>query len=241
MNTKTYTLENIKNQAKKIKKQLRITHTHALNLVAKKLGYANWIHCQRSINSSLIVPENQQNSSIVLNFNEWLKKHKNRRSPLGDLSQEMLQDSNWPLHENLEGYQGYLLNLDLPRGASDALQSAWKTYQAYIRKSNAPKNDRPKALKPRVTMHDKRKVIIITNAIPIHINKRTVEKFNPGDLAWISWDGRKATPVTVLNAGKENYSLRIERPLRKSGNVHSLFLDEVRSTPELACANHVTL
>lgn len=241
MNTQKYTLENIKSQAKKQKKELGITHTEALNLVAKNLGFANWIHCQRSINSQSIVSENQPTEIILLNFNEWLKRHRNRNSPLGDISQEMLRNNDWPLHENLEGYQNYLLTLTLPRGASEALQRAWKSYQAYLRRSKAPKSDKPRIAKPRVVMHDPRKVVVVKGATPIHINKRTVEKFSPGDLAWISWDGRKATPVTVLKAGDSNYSLRIERPLRKSGNVHSLFLDEVRSTPELACANHVTL
>lgn len=241
MNTQKYTLDNIKNQAKKVKKQQGISHTEALELVAKNLGYANWIHCQRSINTQSIVPENQPAEIIPINFNDWLKKHKNRNSPLGDLSQEMIKNSNWPLHENLEGYQLYLLTLTLPRGASEALQKAWKSYQAHLHRSKAPKNDKPRGAKLEVIKNDSRKVVFVKNATPIHINKRTVEKFSPGDLAWISWDGRKATPVTILEVDDRNYSLRIERPIKKSGSVHSLFLDEVRSTPELACTNYVTL
>lgn len=238
---KKYTLENIKNQAKKLKKQFGLTHTEALNLIAKNLGYANWIHCHRSINSQSIVPESQPTEIILLNFNEWLKRHKNRNSPLGDLSQDMLRISDWPLYENLEKYQNYLLTLTLPMGASGALQRAWKSYQVYLRRSKAPKSDKARVAKVRVTIRDPRKVVVVKGATPIHSNLRTAEKFNPGDQAWISWDGRKATPVTVLTADDRNYSLRIERPLRKSGSVHSLFLDEVRSTPELACANYVTL
>lgn len=153
----------------------------------------------------------------------------------------MLRNSGWPLHGTLEEYQGYLLTLPLPRGASEAMQRAWKSYQAYLRRGKAPKSIMPRVKKPSVTKYDPRTLVIVKNAKPIHIDKRTVEIFSPGDLAWISWDGRKATPVTVLEADDRNYSLRIERPLRKSGTVHSLFLDEVRSTPELACANHVTL
>ena len=241
MNTQKFTLDNIKNQAKKVKKQHGITHTESLELIAKNLGYANWIHCQRSINTQSIVSENQPAEIIPINFNQWLKRHKNRNSSLGDLSQEMIKSNNWPLHKNLEGYQTYLLTLTLPRGASEALQKAWKSYQAYLRRSKFPKSDKPQASKSKVIKHDFRKVVIVKNAMPIHINKRTVEKFNPGDLAWISWDGRKATPVTVLEVDDRNYSLRIERPIKKSGSVHSLFLDEVRSTPELACAHYVTL
>ncbi|RZJ92302.1 MAG: hypothetical protein EOO20_02300 [Chryseobacterium sp.] len=240
MNTQKYTLENIKKQARKQKKQLGITHTEALELVSKNLGYASWIHCQRSINSGRIIPENEPTEIIQLNFNEWLKKHRNRDSPLGDLSQEMLKNSGWPLYKTLKEYQGYLLTLPLPRGASEAMLRAWKSYRAYLRRSKAPKSDKPRDAKPGVLRHDSRKVVLVKNAKPVHINKRTIEIFKACDLAWISWDGRKATPVTVLEADDRNYSLRIERPLKKSGTVHSLFLDEVRSTPELACANHVT-
>lgn len=241
MNAQKYTLENIKNQAKKLKKQLGLTHTEALNLVAKKLGYANWINCQRSISASSVVLENKPPEISLPNFNEWLKRHKNRSSPLGDLSKEMIRNSDWPLHENLIGYQGYLLTLTLRRGASDALQKAWKSYQAYLRRSKVPKSVSSRTVKQSIIDHNPRKVVFVKNAIPIHINKRDVEIFNPGDPAWISWDGRKATPVTVLEVDDRNYSLRVERPLNKRGSVHSLFLDEVRSTPETACANHVTL
>ena len=58
--------------------------------------------------------------------------------------------------------------------------------------------------------------------------------------AWISWNGVKAIPVTVLEADERFYTFKIERPLKKAGNQHYVRLDEVCSTPELACINHIT-
>jgi hypothetical protein len=80
----------------------------------------------------------------------------------------------------------------------------------------------------------------VHHAIPIHFRDRTAEKFVPGDKAWISWNGKKAIPVTITKVDDRHYTFRIERPLKKVGSVHFLFLDEVRSTPELACRNYVT-
>lgn len=85
-----------------------------------------------------------------------------------------------------------------------------------------------------------RKVVIVNNVTSIHYLKRTVEKFIPGDEAWISWDGKKAVPVKVTEVDGPYYSFKIEAPQNKAGNEHYLRLDEVRSTPELACINCVT-
>ena len=87
---------------------------------------------------------------------------------------------------------------------------------------------------------DTREIVILENIKPIHFEKRTPEKFKVKDKAWISWDGKKAIPVTVTEVTEHNYSIKIEKPFKNKGNQHSLFLDEVRSTPELACMNCVT-
>lgn len=230
-----FSLDNIKSKAKKIKKQLGITYTAALEQVAKDLGYSNWKHCQRSLSSQPIAPKPQQEETPTINFNDWLKRHKNRDSPLGDLAKEMLNDQNWPLHATLGEYQAYILTLHLRRGASAALENAWKSYQRYIKGRKNPKPRKSMARK-----EDIRRIVIVKNAEPIHIDNRTVEEFNPGDQAWISWDGRKPTPVTILEVDERHYTFRVERPLTMSGSQHFLFKDEVRSSPELACANRVT-
>ena len=230
-----FTLDNIKSKAKKIKKQLGITYTAALEQVAKDLGYSNWKHCQRSLTKQPVVPKAQQEETPTINFNDWLRRHKNRDSPLGDLSKEMINDNNWPSYTTLEEYQAYILTLHLPRGASAALHNAWKNYQRYLKGM-----DKPKPKKIMAKKEETRKIVIVKNAKPIHIENRTVEEFSPGDQAWISWDGRKATPVTILEVDERHYTFRVERPLTMSGSQHFLFKDEVRSTPELACANRVT-
>ena len=73
---------------------------------------------------------------------------------------------------------------------------------------------------------------------PDGLTDRILEEFKIGAEAWISFDGRKALPVIVIEVnGDRGYSVRRERPPQ---SVHSLFRDEVRSTPELACINCVT-
>jgi len=230
-----FTLDNIKNKARKLKKQLDITYTAALERVAKDLGYSNWKHCQRSLSKQPLSAKPIQDDTPTINFNDWLKRHKNRDSPLGDLAKEMLNDQNWQLQGTLEEYQSYILTLHLRRGASAALQNAWKSYERYIK---AKKNPKPKRVIAK--KEDTRRIVIVKNAKPVHIDNRTTEEFNPGDKAWISWNGRKAIPVTILEVDERHYTFQVERPLTMSGSQHFLFKDEVRSTPELACANYVT-
>lgn len=67
-----------------------------------------------------------------------------------------------------------------------------------MRRSEVPKSVNSRSAKQSIIDRIPRKMVFVKNAIPIHINKRDVKIFNPGDSAWISWDGRKATPVTVL-------------------------------------------
>lgn len=40
-----HTLEHVKRQAKQVKKDQGITHTQALEVVAKSLGFLNYAHC----------------------------------------------------------------------------------------------------------------------------------------------------------------------------------------------------
>ena len=175
-------------------------------------------------------------------FLGWLKKHKNRDSPLGDLANKpgfADKSQPWPSYDSIEDYQNYLLENHPPLGAMEALNKAWKSYQAYLRKKGAP-NPIKKVKRSARDIHDPRKIAFVKNVKPLHYSKRTIENFVPGDKAWVSWEGSKAIPVTVLEADDKYYTLRIERPLKKTGDEHYVRLDEVRSTPELACINHVT-
>ncbi|MDP1810724.1 MAG: YozE family protein [Sediminibacterium sp.] len=243
MQNQTYTLDYIKRQAKNLKKERGITHTQALELTAKANGFSNWMHCQKVLSQQTIreVKTEIVKELLQLSFTDWLKKHKNRNSPLGDLASDMLGDKTWPSYDTLEEYRGYLnLGRNASLAAIEALDNAWKSYKGYLRRKNSHNPSKPKPTTPKPKNHDPRVITFVSNVTPIHYSKRTIEKFNVGDKAWISWDGRKAIPVTVLEVDDRTYNFRIERPLKKAGDQYHLFLDEVRSTPELACLNRRT-
>jgi hypothetical protein len=177
-----------------------------------------------------------------LNFADWLAKHKNRDSPLGDLANKRGfsdRTGTWPSYDNLEAYKDYLLLNNPPLGATSALERAWKTYKASLKRKRSP-DSKKRTARPVVKKSDPRKIVFVKNAKHLHYSKRTIENFVAGDKAWISWEGRKAIPVTILKVGEKHYTFRVERPLKKAGDEHFVMLDEVRSTPELACMNHVT-
>jgi len=236
MKLQNHTINFYKLEAKRLKRKFNIKHTVALNRVAKKYGFINWIDCQRSVNSNA---ESSATTTIPLNFSSWLRKQINRNSPLGDFARDVEKDTQWPLYDDLESYNIYLHSKGASGMAFIALKNAWKSFTAYLKINLLPKEK--KDSKPSIRNSDPRRITIVKNIKPIHFDKRTSEKFNVGDKAWVSWDGRKAYPVTITKVTDRKYLLNIERPLKDKGNIHSLFLDEVRSTPELACINHVTL
>lgn len=240
MNNSNLTLEYIKRQAKKIRKERNITHTQALELLAKEYGYSNWKHCLRALTKQPARNVKPAEKAPQLSFIDWLKKHKNRDSPLGDLGTEVVRDEKWTPYNTLEEHTDYLSSKNLPLGARGALERAWKSYKIYLQRKKRPNSNKSQTKKPTVKKHDPRTIVYVSNVTPLHYTKRTVEKFGPGDPAWISWNGRKAIPVTVLEVDDRHYTFKIERPVKKAGDQHYLFLDEVRSTPELACLNHVT-
>jgi len=128
------------------------------------------------------------------------------------------------------------LTIQLPDEEAELLISHLKKIKAKL----ISKSSTPNRVPRQETEEDSREIVIIKNIKPIHFENRTIEKFNVGDKAWISWDGRKAIPVTITEVSEHHYSFKIEKPLKNKGNEHFLYLDEVRSTPELACINRVT-
>ena len=240
MKKQQHTLAFVKRQAKNLKRKSGISHTKALDTMSKELGYSNWKHCLQSIGQQSVTETEPVKEVPHLSFTDWLKKHKNRDSPLGDLASDMLRDSTWPLYETLDEYLGYMHFKSSSRVVVETLYQAWKSYKAYLRRKASPKPNTPRITKPKPKNHDPRKITYVSNVESLHYSKRTVEKFAVGDKAWISWDGRKAIPVTVVEEDGIYYSFKIERPLKRAGDEHYVRLDEVRSTPELACVNHVT-
>ncbi|MCF2495769.1 YozE family protein [Dyadobacter chenhuakuii] len=230
----------VKRKAKNLKKESGISHMKALNTISIELGYHNWKHFLQSIGQQSI-PNLEVTSEVYhLSFTDWLKKHKNRDSPLGDLASDMLTDNTWPLYEALDKYLDYMSFRNAPRVVVETVKRAWKSYKAYLHRKNSPKSSLPRIVKQKPKNHDLRKITYVSNVTPLHSSKRTVEKFAVGDKAWISWEGRKAIPVTIIEVDGRYYSFRVERPLKRAGKEHYLRLDEVRSTPELACINYVT-
>jgi len=198
--------------------------------------YYKIISSPQSLNVATNIPEPQPN------FADWLAKQKNRDSALGDLANKRGfadRTGTWPSYDNIESYKNYLMLNDPPLGATNALERAWKTYQAFLKRKCSP-NPQKRAVRSAVKKHDPRKIVFVNDAKPLHYSKRTIENFVAGDKAWISWEGRKAIPVTVLEVDEFGYEFRIERPLKKAGDKHAVRFDEVRSTPELACINYIT-
>ncbi len=89
-----------------------------------------------------------------------------------------------------------------------------------------------------------RQVTAVKGIKSLHYSKRIAENLPVGAKAWVSFDGRKALPVTVTAIDDRRYDVRMERASHslgiRPGNIHALFRDEVHSTPEAACMSCVT-
>lgn len=193
----------------------------------------------------IISPELSDEDGLIAEpgptFTDWLTKHKNRNSPLGDLANKRGfsdGEERWPLYGTFEEYREYLSSKNPPLGATKALGNVWKSYQNYLKRKKSPSSVKTKEVSQ--ISNDPRKIVFVKNVTPLHYSKRTIENFVQGDNAWISREGKKAIPVTVVEVDERYYTIRIERPLNKAGEEYYLRLDEVRSTPELACINHVS-
>lgn len=82
----------------------------------------------------------------------------------------------------------------------------------------------------------------MTKSKRIHYADRTVEELLVGENYYISWSGEKAIRVKVLEIDKTRNQAEVEiLEGKKRGSTHGLFLDEIRSTPEDAKLNCVTL
>lgn len=173
---------------------------------------------------------------------KWFTFHRNSGSLCPEYTaKDMLDDRTWPSYNTLSEYRDYLYTHNAYSGAIKALEGAWRSYKAYLQRNRSPKVKKQISPKSIIKNRDSRKIVYISNVTSIPFTERIVEKFNVGDKAWISWNGRKAIPVTILEADDRYYTFRTERPFKTAGNEYYLRLDEVRSTPELACMNYVTL
>lgn len=136
MKLQNHTINFYKLQAKRLKRELNIKHTDALNIVAKDYGFTNWIDCQRNITSNA---ESSATTTIPLNFTSWLRKQINRNSPLGDLARDVKRDTQWPLYDDLESYNIYLHSKGVSGIVFIVLKNAWKSFTAYLTRNLLPK------------------------------------------------------------------------------------------------------
>jgi hypothetical protein len=85
----------------------------------------------------------------------------------------------------------------------------------------------------------------VCGAEPLHILQRSAEDLQIGDEAWVSLDGEVAYPARVIDKDDRHYGVRFECRAGRAGvypgERYFFFLDEVRTTPELACINMVTM
>lgn len=117
-----HTIAYIKRLAKNIKKQHGISHTQALDLISKEHGYSNWKHYHKILRQQTTPEVKLVIDTLQITFTDWLKRHKNRNSPLEDLATDMLRDKNWPSYNSLEEYLGYLNFRFAALGATKALK-----------------------------------------------------------------------------------------------------------------------
>jgi len=110
--------------AKKLKKEKNITHVQALNEISKQYGFSNWTDCQNQTISKIVHQTNI--ISPPISFTEWLTKQRNRDTPLGDLSKDMLNDKQWPSLDTFEGYEDHLYSMRASWQAIETLKKLGK-------------------------------------------------------------------------------------------------------------------
>ena len=250
----THTADFLKRQAKTLKKSAGVSHTVALEMVAQKHNFASWRHFRNTQNGNPPSPPGAAAMSTSgpgggpgpVSFKQWLARHRKRDSQLGDIARDLSRDEAegkaWPDSQTIDAYLQHFEVSDYPLKAVGALENVWKSYQRFLKRERQPikrtANKNPKPAKRRITF--------VKNVKQLHYAKRVAEKFSVGADAWVSFDGRKALPVTITGMDERHYDVQMLRASRglglggRAGSVYSLFLDEVRSTPETACINCVT-
>ncbi len=73
-------------------------------------------------------------ASAIKTFEEWIVKYRKQDSIRGDLAKDMARDKKWPTGMGIEIYRAHV-----GMHAREALDEAWKTYQAYVRRESQAK------------------------------------------------------------------------------------------------------
>lgn len=241
----THTVAFLKRQAKKLKKAKGVPHTVALEMIAKEHNYASWRHVLNSQNNPPLSHVTVTTKAGAIPFTQWLARHRKRNSPLGDLAKDAATDNAWPDASDVETYRNHLWNFNASDGAVAALNRAWNSYQSFLKRSSLPANKkRAKRKGSDSAKPAKRRITFVKNVKPLNYSQRVAEKFSVGDKAWVCFGGSKALPAIVIEVDDRHYTVKFERSSKRPRitlhSQNSLFHDEVRSTPELACINCVT-
>lgn len=75
----------------------------------------------------------------------------------------------------------------------------------------------------------------------LHYKYRALDELKEGEIAYVSFDGKKSDSVVVLTVINERYCVKVQIKTGKyKGQYKEFLLDEVRLTPEEAKTNCVT-
>jgi uncharacterized protein YozE (UPF0346 family) len=73
-----------------------------------------------------------------MTFPEWLARQRNRRSPVGDLADDVADDRCFPRDGDFQRFLAHMWHHGCCAQAEDALRQAWRSYQAFTKRRHAP-------------------------------------------------------------------------------------------------------
>lgn len=68
-----------------------------------------------------------------MTFWQWLQKQKKRHDPVGDLARDAFSDREWHKPQTFKAWRNHLTDVGACDGAQEALNTAWREYEATIR------------------------------------------------------------------------------------------------------------
>jgi hypothetical protein len=77
-------------------------------------------------------------STQAITFEAWLTKQGKRNTPVGDLARDVSRDTGWPAGAGIQQYRAHMQHRPASDLAKAALEKAWKSYKAYVRRSEVP-------------------------------------------------------------------------------------------------------
>ncbi len=69
-----------------------------------------------------------------MTFVDWLSRHVNRDTPLGDLARDVSRDKEFPMSNSKEDIRNHLHRKNACQDAISTFNQAWASYQVYQKK-----------------------------------------------------------------------------------------------------------